>query len=104
MTVLLIERVSASLRGELTRWLVEIKAGVFLGDLTAVVRERLWMDTCGKMKGGAVTMFVTTPGEPGYLIRFWGDPSRTVVDFDGIPLIRVRRAEDPAAPSADVPV
>ena len=33
MTVLILERVPASLRGQLTRWMLEVKAGVFVGNI-----------------------------------------------------------------------
>lgn len=42
MVVLVLERVPVSLRGELTRWLLEVRAGVFVGDVSAMVREKLW--------------------------------------------------------------
>jgi CRISPR-associated protein Cas2 len=41
MVVLVLERVPVSLRGELTRWMLEIRSGVFVGTLTSVVRDRL---------------------------------------------------------------
>ena len=44
--VMLLERVSPGLRGELTRWLLELKAGVFVGRVSAMVRERLWATAC----------------------------------------------------------
>ena len=46
MVILLLERVSPSLRGELTRWLLEPKAGVFVGNVSALVREKLWTKAC----------------------------------------------------------
>ena len=42
MVVLVLERVPTSLRGELTRWMLEPKAGVFVGTMSALVREQLW--------------------------------------------------------------
>ena len=42
MVVLVLERVPASLRGELSRWMLEARAGVFIGDVTAMVRDKLW--------------------------------------------------------------
>ncbi|MCR4318385.1 MAG: type I-E CRISPR-associated endoribonuclease Cas2e [Planctomycetes bacterium] len=42
MMVLILDRVKESLRGELTRWMLEPKAGVFVGTLSAMVREHLW--------------------------------------------------------------
>ncbi len=53
MMVLVLERVPPSLRGELTRWLLELRAGVFVGTVSALVRERLWQLACERMGEGA---------------------------------------------------
>jgi CRISPR-associated protein Cas2 len=45
MVVLILERVPPGLRGELTRWFLEPQAGVFVGRVSAIVRElspRAW--------------------------------------------------------------
>ena len=42
MVVMILEKVSPSLRGNLTRWLVELHPGVFAGKISAIVREELW--------------------------------------------------------------
>ena len=42
MVILILECVPSSLRGELTRWMLELKAGVFVGTMSAMVRDRLW--------------------------------------------------------------
>jgi CRISPR-associated protein Cas2 len=89
--VIILERAPESTRGELTRWLVEIKTGIYLGQVTAAVRERLWEGVCGKLGGGAATLAYSTSGEAGYVLRFWGDPSRTVMDFDGLQLVRIKQ-------------
>ena len=52
MVIMLLERVSPGLRGELTRWLLELKAGVFVGRVSAMVRERLWARACEAMGEG----------------------------------------------------
>ncbi len=87
--VLMLERVPASLRGELTRWLLEPKAGVFVGRVSAMVRDKLWERVCARMKGGAGMLVYSADTEQGYAIRFHGATSRTVVDFEGLALIRV---------------
>lgn len=91
MMVLILERVGASLRGELSRWMLEPKAGVFVGRVSAMVRERLWDRVCkdAGSKAGA-TMIYRAENEQGYLLQNWGDPSRMVEDFEGLQLIRIR--------------
>ena len=42
MVVLILSAAPASLRGSMTRWLLEVSPGVFVGHLSARVREQLW--------------------------------------------------------------
>ena len=42
MVVLVLSAAPASLRGSMTRWLLEASPGVFVGHLSARVREQLW--------------------------------------------------------------
>ena len=60
MIVMILEKVPTSLRGELTRWLIEPHPGVFVGHVNAMVRERLWIKCCkGKNVGGVVQIWTT---------------------------------------------
>jgi CRISPR-associated protein Cas2 len=74
--------------GELTRWLLEPKAGVFVGRVSALVRDKLWQYACEAMAGGAGMLIYPADNEQGFSVRFWGKTTRTLVDFDGLQLIR----------------
>lgn len=87
MVVFLMEKVPVSLRGEITRWMLELKPGVFVGNISALVREKLWEQICQKLKGGAVTLLHSAANEQGYKIRTYGETVRKVKDFDGLQLI-----------------
>lgn len=87
MIVLILERVSPSLRGELTRWLLEPKAGVFVGVVSAMVRQKLWERVCRSVKDGACMMIWSTNTEQGYKMTFWGNTSRHILDWEGLQLI-----------------
>lgn len=89
MTVIVLERVSASLRGELTRWMLEPKPNVFVGKVNAMVRDRLWEKVCAGMKTGAGMLLYVADNEQGFAIRTWGQTARLVVDFEGLTLIRI---------------
>lgn len=89
MVVIVLERVPASLRGELTRWLLEPKTGVFVGKVSAMVRDRLWERVCRGMKGGAGMLIHHADNEQGFAVRYSGATSREVVDFEGLALIRI---------------
>ena len=89
MTVIVLERVYAAVRGELSRWLLEPKTGVFVGRVSALVRDKLWEMICEKTgKGGAVLIY-HTDSEQGFGIRTFGDTSRTLRDYDGLYLIQI---------------
>lgn len=89
MIVLILERVPVSLRGELTRWLLEPRAGVFVGKISASVRDKLWERACGAMDGGAGMLIYNADNEQGFAVRFWGSTTRWAVDYEGLTLIQV---------------
>lgn len=89
MTVVVLECVPKSLRGYLSRWLVEIHTGTFVGDLSKRVRESLWEEVCSNLRRGSAFIVYSTVGEQGYQCEFWGAPSRRIRDFDGLQLIEI---------------
>lgn len=89
MIVLILERVPKSLRGELSRWFLEPKAGVFVGRVSAMVRDRLWDKACGHTGGGGCVLIYSSDAEQGYRIRTQGNTARFLEDFEGLFLVRV---------------
>ena len=89
MVVILMEKVPVSLRGEITRWMIEPRPGVFVGNISALVRDKLWEHICEKLKGGAATLLQSAATEQGYHIRTHGDTTRHIRDFDGLQLVTV---------------
>ena len=90
MVVLVLTAVPIRLRGELSRWMLECDAGVFVGRPTARVREKLWVRVEELLKGGTALMAWTTRSEQGFSVRVAGDPVRVPVDFEGLTLMRQR--------------
>jgi len=90
MLVMILEKVPVSLRGELSRWLLEPRPGVFVGKVSAMVRDRLWTKCCTKAthKGGVIQVW-NTNNEQGYDIRTYGRTKREVVDHEGLKLVFV---------------
>ncbi len=101
MLVMILDRVTVSLRGELTRWLIEPRPGVFVGRVSALVRDQLWRKCCSRAtQDSGVTQIWTTNNEQGYNLRTYGRTQREVVEFEGLKLIRVpARADERPAPS-----
>lgn len=87
MVIMILERVKPSIRGELTRWFLEPKAGVFVGSVSAMVREKLWEKACKSSNDGACMLIWSTNTEQGFKIDFWGDTSRRVYDWEGLQLL-----------------
>ena len=69
MVVIILEKVSPSLRGELSRWLIEPKPGLFIGDVSALVRDKLWAKCCKAKRTGGVIQAWSTNTEQGFAIR-----------------------------------
>ena len=100
MVLMILERVSPSLRGELTRWLIQPQAGVFVGTVSALVRDKLWDKVVGSLKSakpaksghepGAMLVF-TTSNEQGFDIRTTGTTDRSIEDFGGLLLVKSRQ-------------
>ena len=87
MVVVVLESVPPGLRGELSRWLIEPKSGVFIGDVSALVRDKLWEKCCRAKRTGGVIQAWSTNTEQGYAIRTNGRTQREVVEFDGVQLM-----------------
>ena len=86
MIVLVLSAVPEGLRGHVTRWLMEVSPGVFVGTLSARVRERLWDIVTENMKTGRAVMVYRARNEQGLDFLTWGDPWKPV-DFDGLTLM-----------------
>lgn len=90
--MMVLENVPTSLRGELTRWMIEIQTGVFVGTVSALVRDLLWAKCATKMEEGRCCQIYRTNNEQGFSIRMLGDSTRDVVDLDGLFLVGVKNA------------
>ena len=89
MVVLMLEKVPASLRGEMSRWMIEPRAGVFVGNLSAAIRDRLWEKAQNAARGGAGMLVHSSKTEQGFVIRTFGDTSRDIVNMEGLCLVRI---------------
>jgi CRISPR-associated protein Cas2 len=88
MLVMILEKVPSSLRGELTRWLIEPHPGVFVGHVSALVRDKLWDKCAGRLKEGGMIQIWSTNTEQRFAMRAWGETGRELVDMEGLWLVR----------------
>lgn len=75
------------MRGDLTKWCQEIQSGVYVGNVSARVRERLWQRVNENIGRGEATLIYNTNNELGYTFRTTRR-DKEVVDADGIPLMK----------------
>lgn len=86
MVVLVLSACPARLRGHLTRWLLEVAPGVFVGRLSARVRDQLW-DLVRELVGvGRALMVHSAQNEQGMAFRTHGH-DWAPVDFEGVTLM-----------------
>jgi len=98
VVVLILERVPAGLRGELSRWMLEPRTGVFIGKISAIIRDKLWQKAIKDSKGGAGTLIFASQTEQGFTVRTFGDTTRAVMDWEGLLLVHVpKKSENEAS-------
>lgn len=90
MLTIVTENVPPRLRGRLAIWLLEIRAGVYVGDVSAKVREMLWLQITTFAQEGNVVMAWATNTESGFEFQTWGENRREPVDLDGLRLVSFR--------------
>jgi CRISPR-associated protein Cas2 len=98
MVVMMLTRVPASLRGELSRWMLEPHTGVFVGRVSARVREKLWSMARSKAPDGYGVVVCGAQNEQGFRLETYGEGRREIVDVEGLQLVRIpespRRAKE----------
>ncbi|MEU3657688.1 type I-E CRISPR-associated endoribonuclease Cas2e [Streptomyces sp. NPDC032161] len=89
MVVIATTAVPDHLRGALSRWTSEVVRGIFVGSVSARVRDELWRAVSESVGNGAAILVHPAPTEQGYAIRTAGTRRRIPVDFDGLTLMRM---------------
>lgn len=86
MIVLIVTACPAGLRGDLTKWVMELSPGVFVGNPSARIRELLWERTCELVKDGRALLVYSSNNEQGMEFRTHRHDWQPT-DFDGIKLM-----------------
>ncbi|ELQ6223678.1 type I-E CRISPR-associated endoribonuclease Cas2e [Cronobacter turicensis] len=87
MLVVVTESVPPRLRGRLAIWLLELRAGVYVGDVSRRVREMIWHQIAELAEEGNVVMAWATNNESGFDFQTYGVNQRIPVDLDGLRLV-----------------
>lgn len=91
MLVIVVESAPARLRGLLSLWLAEVRAGTYVGAYGARVRERIWADVTAMIGTGSAVMAWSAPTESGFRFLAVGPDRREMIDLDGFALVRFAR-------------
>jgi CRISPR-associated protein Cas2 len=86
MIVITLTDCPISLRGDLTKWLIEINTGVFVGKVSARVRDNLWKRVVENIKNGRATLVYNTNNEQRMDFRIHHSENE-IIDFDGLKLV-----------------
>ena len=88
MLVIVVENAPPRLRGRLSLWLAEIRAGVYVGVYSARTRERIWGEELALLGDGSAAIAWSAPTDSGFAFETAGPNRRDPVDFDGLTLVR----------------
>ena len=87
MLTVVTENIPHRLRGRLAVWLVEVRAGVYVGSTSKSVREIIW-DYCeADCEDGNIVLAWQTNTESGFDFQTMGENRRIPVEFDGLRLV-----------------
>jgi CRISPR-associated protein Cas2 len=102
MMVIVVENAPPRLRGRLAVWLLEVRAGVYIGNYGRRVREMIWGQVCAYIEGGNAVIAWATPNDAGFHFDTCGINRRVPTDLDGLRLVKF--ASEAALPTVSGPM
>ena len=87
MLVIVLENAPPRLRGRLAVWLLEVRAGVYVGSYSKRVREHIWSHVEDGIDDGNAVMIWRSKAEAGFEFRTMGRNRRVPADLDGVQLV-----------------
>lgn len=88
MCIVITESVPPRLRGRLAVWLLEVRAGVYVGDISRRIREMIWQQVNALADDGNVVIAWATGTESGFDFVTYGTNRRNPIDLDGLRLVK----------------
>lgn len=85
--VIVVENAPPRLRGRLSLWLAEIRAGVYVGVYSARTRERIIEEVEAMIGEGSAAIAWSASTDSGFEFYTCGPNRRYAVDFDGLTLV-----------------
>lgn len=96
MLVIVVENAPPRLRGRLAVWLLEVRAGVYVGNYSRRIREMIWDQVEGGIEDGNAVMAWSTNTEIGYDFMTCGRNRRIPIEMDGVKLVSFLPEDDAA--------
>lgn len=87
MLVIVVENAPPRLRGRLALWLLELRAGVYVGSLSRKARDMIWRNIEVGIADGNAVMAWTSNNEQGFDFLTLGPNRRVPVELDGVKLV-----------------
>jgi CRISPR-associated protein Cas2 len=87
MLVIVLENAPPRLRGRLAIWLLEIRAGVYVGNYPAKIRDHIWENVVSGIENGNAVMAWRANNEAGFEFQTLGANRRIPVEIDGAKLV-----------------
>jgi len=97
MMTIVVENAPPRLRGRLAVWLLEVRAGVYVGNYSRRTRERIWDEVKGAIGEGNAVLVFASATDAGFTFETCGSNRREPVDFDGFTLVSFQPPKPPAA-------
>lgn len=94
MLVIVLENAPPRLRGRLAIWLLEIRAGVYVGNYSRRVREYIWQQVEQGIEDGNAVMAWRANNEAGFDFVTLGTNRRIPIELDGAKLVSFLPSED----------
>ena len=90
MMVIVTENAPPRLRGRLSLWFAEVRAGVYVGVYNKRTRERIWDEVKQLIADGSAVIAWAAPTDSGFEFEAIGPNRREPIDFDGLTLVRLK--------------
>jgi CRISPR-associated protein Cas2 len=87
MMAIVVENAPPRLRGRLAVWLLEVRAGVYVGSYGRRVREMIWGQVQAYIEEGNAVIVWAAPNDAGFEFETCGANRRVPVDLDGFRLV-----------------
>ena len=87
MLVIVVNNAPPRLRGRLAVWLLEIRAGVYVGRYSRRTRDMIWDQVKTHIDNGDAIIAWAAPNDAGYDFDTCGANRRLPTDLDGFKLV-----------------